>query len=148
MKVILQQDVRDQGKKGQLIEVSDGYARNYLFPRKLAVEATSASLSVMRQQEAARRRQAERERAEALELSAKLEGLIVKLTAKSGGAGRLFGSVTTAEIADELSKQHGITIEKNKLSLDESIKGFGTYAVKCKLGHEVSGVINVIVTEG
>ncbi|MDR2421678.1 MAG: 50S ribosomal protein L9 [Oscillospiraceae bacterium] len=148
MKVILQQDVRDHGKKGQLVDVSDGYARNYLIPRKLAVEATSATLNSMRQQEAARRRREEIERAEAKALAVKLEGLVVKISAKSGGAGKLFGSVTSAEISDALLKQHGVAIEKNKLALDEHIKSFGTYAVRCKLGHEVPGVVNVVVTEG
>ncbi|MDR1064801.1 MAG: 50S ribosomal protein L9 [Oscillospiraceae bacterium] len=148
MKVILQQDVRDHGKKGQLVEVSDGYARNFLIPRKLATAATNDNLNAMRQQEESRKRKAERERAEALETAAGLEELIVRVTAKAGAAGRLFGSVTSAEISDALLKQHGVTVEKNKLVLDENIKSFGSYAVKCKLGHEVSGVINVIVTEG
>ncbi|MDR0838768.1 MAG: 50S ribosomal protein L9 [Oscillospiraceae bacterium] len=148
MKVILQQDVRDHGKKGQLVEVSDGYARNFLIPRKLAVAATSDNLNNMKQQEAARLRKLELDKAEAKETAAKLEGLIVRVTAKSGGAGRLFGSVTSSEISESLREQHGISIEKNKLVLDENIKNFGTYSVKCKLGHEVSGTINVIVTEG
>ncbi|MDR2615637.1 MAG: 50S ribosomal protein L9 [Oscillospiraceae bacterium] len=147
MKVILQQDVREHGKKGQLVEVSDGYARNFLIPRRLAVEATNSTLNTMRQQEAARLRREERERAEAKELAAKLEGLVVKIPAKAGGAGKLFGSVTSAEISDALAKQHGVAIEKNKLLIEESIKSFGTYAVKCKLGHEISGIVNVVVTE-
>jgi large subunit ribosomal protein L9 len=147
MKVILQQDVREHGKKGQLVEVSDGYARNFLIPRRLAVEATNSTLNTMRQQETARLRREERERAEAKELAAKLEGLVVKIPAKAGSAGKLFGSVTSAEISDALAKQHGVAIEKNKLIIEESIKSFGTYAVKCKLGHEISGIVNIVVTE-
>ncbi|MDR0905916.1 MAG: 50S ribosomal protein L9 [Oscillospiraceae bacterium] len=147
MKVILSQDVRDHGKKGQLVEVSDGYARNFLFPRKLAVQATNDNLNVMKQQEASRLRKLELDKAEAREVAAKLEGVMVKVTAKSGGAGRLFGSVTSAEIAEALNAQHGIAIEKNKLVLDENIKSFGTYAIKAKLGFEVNGTVNVVVTE-
>ncbi|MDR0917233.1 MAG: 50S ribosomal protein L9 [Oscillospiraceae bacterium] len=146
MKVILQQDVRDQGKKGQLVDVSDGYARNYLLPRKLAVEATAETLNKMKQQDAAKKRRDELEKAAALENAKKFESFVVIIKAKSGGAGRLFGSVTNAEIAEELQKQHGITVEKNKLVTDH-IKAFGTYEVKVKLGHEVTGVLNVIVTE-
>jgi large subunit ribosomal protein L9 len=145
MKVILQQDVREHGKKGQLVEVSDGYARNFLIPRKLAIAATADNLNVMKQQEAAKKRRAELEKAEAKETAKKLEAVLVKVTAKSGGAGRLFGSVTAMEIAEELAAQHGIAIEKNKIVLPEHIKAFGTYEVKVKLGYEVSGVINVLV---
>jgi large subunit ribosomal protein L9 len=144
----LQQDVRDHGKKGQLVEVSDGYARNFLLPRKLAVQVTTDSLNTMKQQEAAKKKRAEQEKAEALETARKLGGVIVRVAAKSGGAGKLFGSVTAMEISAALLEQHGINIEKNKVVLGEHIKNFGTYEVKCKLGHEVSGTINVIVTEG
>ena len=148
MKVILQQDVKGHGKKGQTVEVSDGYARNYLIPRKLALAATADNLNNAKQQEKARLLKAEQEKNVAREVCARLEGVIVKITAKAGEGGRLFGSVTSAEISDELQKQHGITIEKNKLVLEDHIKTFGAYAVKCKLGHEISGVVNVIVTEG
>ena len=148
MKVILQQDVKGHGKKGQTVEVSDGYARNYLIPRKLALTATADNLNNAKQQEKARLRKIEQDKELAREVSAKLEGIIVKITAKAGEGGRLFGSVTSAEISDELQKQHGIAIEKNKLVLEDHIKTFGAYAVKAKLGHEISGSVNVIVTEG
>ncbi|MDR1590083.1 MAG: 50S ribosomal protein L9 [Oscillospiraceae bacterium] len=147
MKVILTQDVRDQGKKGQMIEVSDGYARNYLLPRKLAERATEENINAMKQREKARVRRAEAEKKEALELSARLQGILVKIPAKAGAAGKLFGAVTSREISDELQRQHGITIEKNKIALDDHIKAFGSYEVKCKLGHEVNGIVNIIVTQ-
>lgn len=148
MKVILQQDVKGHGKKGQLVEVSDGYARNYLIPRKLALPATTDNVNNAKQQEAARLRRLEQEKEAAREVASRLEGVMVKITAKAGEGGRLFGSVTSAEISDALQKQHDIMIEKNKLVLDEHIKAFGTYSVRCKLGHEISGTVNVIVTEG
>lgn len=147
MKVILQQDVKGHGKKGQLVEVSDGYARNFLIPKKLALPATTDNVNAAKQQEASRLRKIEQEKEAARELSARLEGLIVKITAKAGEGGRLFGSVTSSEISDCLQKQHDIAIEKNKLVLDDTIKSFGSYQVKCKLGHEISGIVNVVVTE-
>lgn len=139
MKVILLQDIKGKGKKGQLIDASDGYARNYLLPRKLAVEANSDNLNTMRMNDKAAAEKAAKERAEALEISQKLKELTVTVKAKGGGAGRLFGSVTSAEIADALKAQHGIAIDKRKLVLDEAIKNTGTYTVKCKLGYEITG---------
>jgi large subunit ribosomal protein L9 len=147
MKVILQQDVKGQGKKGQLVDVSDGYARNFLLPKKLAVEATADNVNAMKQKESARLKKLEAEKAEAREIAKKLESCIVKIAAKAGGAGKLFGAVTSKEIADALSEQHGITIEKNKIVQEEHIKTFGSYEIKCKLGFEVTGTIHVIVTE-
>jgi large subunit ribosomal protein L9 len=147
MKVILQQDVRDQGKKGQMIDVSDGYARNYLLPRKLAIEATADNLNAMKIKEAARLKKLETDKTEARETSGRLESLLVKVPAKAGSAGKLFGAVTAKEISDALREQHGILIEKNKIVLDEHIKTYGSYEVKCKLGHEITGTIHVIVTE-
>lgn len=147
MKVILQQDVKEQGKKGQMIEVSDGYARNFLLPKKLAVEATADSINAMKLKENARLKKLEIEKAEAREVAKKLESCIVKIAAKAGGAGKLFGAVTSKEIADALKEQYGIVIEKNKIVQEEHIKTFGSYEVKCKLGFEVSGTIHVIVTE-
>ncbi|MGI5936696.1 MAG: 50S ribosomal protein L9 [Oscillospiraceae bacterium] len=147
MKVILLQDVKGQGKKGEIKEVSDGYARNYLLPRKLAAEATPDKLNALKQQEKAKAAQAAREKAQAEETAKKLQSLVVIIPAKSGGSGRLFGSITSKEISEALLAQHEINIEKNKIVLSEPIKNYGTYEVKCKLGHEVSGVINVIVTE-
>ena len=147
MKVILQQDVRGQGKKGQTVEVSDGYARNFLLPRKLAVAATADNMNAMKIKEKARLAQLERDKAAAIELAHQLEGISVKIPAKAGGAGKLFGAGTSKEIAEALSAQHGITIEKNKIVQAEPIKTFGTFSVKCKLGFEITGMVNVIVTE-
>ena len=147
MKVILQQDVKGQGKKGQLVDVSDGYARNFLLPKKLAVIATAENLNTMKQQEKARKAQQAAEKAEAEALSKKLEGLMVKIPAKAGEGGRLFGAVTAKEISEALSAQHGLNIAKTKLVLDEPIKACGGYQVKAKLGYEVVGTVNVMVTE-
>jgi len=147
MKVILQQDVKDHGKKGQLIEVSDGYARNFLLPKKLAVQATADNLNTMKQQEKAKQKKMELEKAEAQKAAARLESCVVKIQAKAGSAGKLFGSITSKEISDALNEQHGILIEKNKIVLGENIKTFGPYDVKCKLGYEVSGTVHLIVTE-
>ncbi len=146
MKVILQQDVRGQGKKGQLVEVSDGYARNFLLPRKLAVVATAENLNTMKQQEKAKKAQEAAEKAAAEATAKQLEGLMVKVAAKAGEGGRLFGAVTGKEIADALAAQHAITIPK--LVLDEPIKSCGSYQIKAKLGYEVSGMVNVLVVEG
>ena len=148
MKVILQQDVRGQGKKGQLVEVSDGYARNFLLPRKLAVIATAENLNTMKQQEKAKKAQEAAEKAEAEAAAKKLEGLMVKISAKAGEGGRLFGAVHGKEISDALSAQNGLNIPKTKLVLDEPIKSCGSYQIKAKLGYEVSGTVNVLVTEG
>ena len=149
MKVILQQDVKGQGKKGQLLDVSDGYARNFLLPRKLAIIATPENKAELEKQERARLKKLESEKALALEIASKLEGIIVRFPAKSGGTGgKLFGAVTTKEISETLSKQHGIEIEKNKIILDEPIKTFGSHEVKCKLGFEITGIINLLVIEG
>ena len=147
MKVILQQDVRGQGKKGQLVDVSDGYARNFLLPKKLAVIATPENLNTMKQQEKARKAQQAAEKAEAEALSKKLEGLTVKVAAKAGEGGRLFGAVTAKEISEALSAQHGVNIAKTKLVLDEPIKACGGYQIKAKLGYEISGLVNVLVCE-
>lgn len=147
MKVILQQDVKGQGKKGQMIDVSDGYARNFLLPRKLAVAATADNINVMKQQEKAKAAQAEREKQAAQEMAKKLESVIVKIPARAGSAGKLFGAVTSKEIAEALLEQHGIEIEKNRIIQTDPIKTFGSFEVKCRLGHEISGIIHLIVTE-
>ena len=147
MKVILQQDVRGQGKKGQMVEVSDGYARNFLLPRKLAVLATAENVNTMKQQEKARKAQEAAEKAEAEALSKKLECLTVTVAAKAGEGGRLFGAVTAKEISDCLSAQHNINIAKTKLVLEEPIKACGGYQVKAKLGYEISGTVKVLVVE-
>ena len=148
MKVILQQDVKGQGKKGDLVNVSDGYARNFLLPRKLAVTATTENMTAMKQQEKARLKKMETDKAEAMETAEKLQSLVVKITARSGGAGgKLFGAVTSKEIAEALHEQYNVEIEKNKIIQDEHIKTFGPHEVKCKLGFEITGVINVLVVE-
>ena len=147
MKVILQQDVKGQGKKGQLIEASDGYARNFLIPRKLAVPATAENLNAMKQQEKAKKAQEAAEKAEAEAVAEKLKTSVVKLTAKAGAGGRLFGAVTSKEISDALSEQYGIQIPKTKIVQEEPIKAFGGYDLKCKLGYEVTGTLKVMVVE-
>ena len=147
MKVILQQDVRGQGKKGQMIEVAEGYARNFLLPRKLAVPATADAMNTMRLQEKAKRAEEARQKAEAQAMAEKLKGVVVKLTAKAGANGKLFGAVTSKEVSDALQSQHGIELAKNKIVMDEPIKGFGSYELKAKLGFEISGTIYVVVAE-
>ena len=148
MKIILQQDVKGQGKKGELIDVSDGYARNFLLPRKLAIQATPENIVVMKQQDKARQKKLETEKAAAVEIASKLEGVQVMIPARAGGAGgKLFGSVTSREISEALLAQHGIEIEKNRIIQEEPIKSFGPYDLKCKLGFEVTGMIHVLVTE-
>ncbi len=146
MKVILQKDVKGQGKKGQLVEVSDGYARNFLLPRGLAQLATADNVNTMQMKEKAKREQEARERAEAVALSKKMSEFLVKIPAKAGTGGRLFGSVTTKEISDQLKKQYGVDLPKAKMQVDP-IKSFGTYEVKCKLGYEVTGTLKVMVVE-
>ena len=147
MKVILLQDVKGQGKKGPLIEVSDGYARNFMLPRKLAVEATADALNTKKMTDKATAERIAREKAEALATSNKLRELTVTVTAKGGGNGRLFGAVTTQEIAAALEKQSGIKLDKRKLVLSENIKNVGTYTVTCKLGYEISAPLTIKVIE-
>ena len=147
MKVILNADVKGQGKKGQIINVSDGYARNFLFPKKLAKEATADNLNVAKLQEEANLAKIEREKEEARALAEKLKQIKVELPAKAGANGRLFGSITASDIAQALSKQHKIEIDRHKIVLSENIKQFGTYEVKVKLYNEISGKISVVVKE-
>ena len=147
MKVIFQEDVRGQGKKGEMKEVSDGYARNYLLPRNLAVPATKDNINAMKLRDKAKAKQTEKEIKSARENAEKLENVVVKIPAKAGTGGRLFGSVTSREISDELFKQHGISIEKNKIVQAEPIKSFGNFEVRCKLGHEISCALNVLIVE-
>ena len=147
MKVILQQDVKGQGKKGQLIEVSEGYARNFLLPRKLAVLATADAMNTMKLQEKAKKAEEARQKAEAEAIAEKLKNSQVKVTARAGANGKLFGAVTSKEVSDALQSQYGIELAKQKIVLEEPIKSFGSYQLKAKLGHEVSGTIYVIVTE-
>ncbi|MEE0784552.1 MAG: 50S ribosomal protein L9 [Oscillospiraceae bacterium] len=147
MKVILQQDVKGKGKKGQMIEVSDGYARNYMLPRKIAVEATPDNINTMRMNDKALLERQTKERAEAVRIMNEMKEVTLTLRVKGGGAGRLFGSVTTQEISEALKEQMNIDVDKRKIVLDEAIKNVGTYTVKCKLGYEVVGNLKVKVEE-
>ena len=147
MKVILLQDVKGQGKKGQLIDVSDGYARNFLLPRKLAQEATADNVNTMKMNDKAAQEKRQREREAALALSKVLKEMTLVVTAKGGGAGRLFGSVTNAEISDALAKQHKIDLDKRKIVVKDPIKNVGTYTVVCKLGYEVNAELRVEIKE-
>ena len=146
MKVILLQDVKGKGKKGQMIEVSDGYARNYMLPRKIAMEATTDAVNTMRMNDKATAERIAREKAEALEVSHKLRAMTLVVKAKGGGAGRLFGAVTNAEIAASLEKQ-GVKLDKRKIVIADPIKNVGTYAVTCKLGYEISAPLTVKIEE-
>ena len=171
MKVIFNVDVKGQGKKGQLVEVSEGYARNFLLPRKLAIAATTDAINTMNLKEKARRAEEARQKAEAEatveklkekakaaqiakekalaeENAKKLGGVQVIIKAKAGNGGRLFGAVTSQEISNALKEQFGIEIEKNKIVQAEPIKTFGSFTVKAKLGYEISGNVNVLVVEG
>ena len=147
MKVIFNVDVKGQGKKGEMKEVSDGFARNYLLPRKLVTEATADNMNAMKLKEKAKAEQIAKEKAMAEENAKRLGAVIVKIPARAGAGGRLFGAITSQEISDALKAQHGIEIEKNKIVQAEPIKQFGTFEVKAKLGYEVTGTINVMVIE-
>ena len=146
MKVILLQDVKGKGKKGQMIEVSDGYARNFMLPKKLAIEATPDAINTMKMNDKATQERIAREKAEALEISKKLRAMTLVVKAKGGGAGRLFGAVTNAEIASALEKQ-GVKLDKRKIVLNETIKNVGTYTVTCKLGYEINAPLTVKIEE-
>ena len=147
MKVILLQDVKGKGKKGQMLELSDGYARNYMLPRKIAVEATTDAVNTMRMNDKAAAEKAAKERAEAVEISKKLRDMTLTVTAKGGGAGRLFGSVTNQEIADALKANSGIALDKRKIVISDPIKSVGTYTVQCKLGYEITAPLTVKIVE-
>ena len=147
MKVILTQDVRGKGKRGQMIEVSDGYARNFLLPKKLAQEANADNINTMRMNDKATQERQAKERAEAMEISKKMKDMTVVVTAKGGGAGRLFGSVTNTEVSEALAKQAGVQLDKRKIVLDEPIKSVGVYTVKCKLGYEINAELKIEVKE-
>ncbi len=147
MKVILLQDVKGKGKKGQMVEVSDGYARNYMLPRKIAMEATADAVNTMRMNDKAAAEKAARERAEALEIAQRLKSLVLVVEARGGGAGRLFGSVTNQEIADTLKAKEGIVLDKRKIVISDTIKTVGTYTVLCKLGYEITAQLTVKIEE-
>ncbi len=147
MKVILLQDVKGKGKRGQMIEVSDGYARNYMLPRKIAMEATADAVNTMKMNDKAAAEKMAREKAEAMEISKKLREMTLVVTAKGGGAGRLFGSVTNQEIADTLKAKAGIALDKRKIVISDPIKNVGTYTVTCKLGYEITAPLTVKIEE-
>lgn len=147
MEVILTQDVKGQGKKGDLIKVSDGYARNFLLPRKLATPATRDALNAMKGQQDAAAYHKQKELEAAQEMAKKIDESTVTLSAKCGAGGKLFGSITTGDVADALKMQQHIVVDKRKLSLDEPIKSIGTVKIKVKLHSEVTATLTVIVNE-
>lgn len=147
MKVVLLADVKGQGKKNQVVEVSDGYARNFLFPKKLAVEANATVMNNIKGQEAAKQHKIEVETAEAKALAAKLDAMLIKIPASSGADGRLYGSVTAKDIAERLEKDHGITIDKRKIILNDPIRAYGQYDLDVKLYTEITGKIHVLVCQ-
>ena len=147
MKVILLLDVKGKGKKGQILEVSDGYARNFMLPKKMAIEATPDAINTMRMNDKATQERIAKEKAEALALSKQLREMTLVVTAKGGGAGRLFGSVTNQEIADSLKAKTGIALDKRKIIISDPIKNIGTYTVTCKLGYEISAPLTVKIEE-
>ena len=147
MKVILLADVKGQGKKNDVIEVSDGYGKNFLIPRKLAKPADAQSLNDVKVKEAARIYRIETEKKEAQALAEKLKSIQVKIAASSGGDGRLYGSITSKDIVEKLKADTGIDIDKRKVNLGDPIKAYGKYEVEVKLYTEVTGKINVLVCE-
>ena len=147
MKVILLQDVKGKGKKGQMLEVSDGYARNFMLPKKLAIEATADAINTMRMNDKATQERIAREKAEAMALSQQLREMTLTVTAKGGGNGRLFGAVTNQEIAVALKAKSGIELDKRKIVIADPIKNVGTYTVNCKLGYEITAPLTVKIEE-
>ncbi|MBE6989975.1 MAG: 50S ribosomal protein L9 [Ruminococcaceae bacterium] len=147
MKVILKQDMKGKGKKGQMVEVAEGYARNYLLPKGLAMPATTDAVNTMHLQEKARARAEAEAKAAAAETAEKLKSCQLKIAARGGEGGKLFGAVTTKEITAALKEQYGLEIDSKKLVLDEPIKSFGAYQVKARLGYEINGTVYVMVTE-
>lgn len=147
MKVILLKDVKGSGVKGDVVNVSDGYARNFLFPKGLAIEATKANLNELKNKEKAQQKRIEQEKQEARELAEKISAVTLVIKAKSGDSGKLFGSVTNKEIAQELKKQHNITIDRKKIVLNEPIRQLGQVDIEVKLYPEISGKLTVKVEE-
>ena len=147
MKVILKQDVKGKGKKGQMIEAAEGYARNFLIPKGMAVEATADAVNTMNLQAKAKAKADAEATAEALAIAEKLKACQVKIAAQGGEGGKLFGAVTGKEIAAALKEQYGMDVDSKKLVLDQPIKTFGSFEVKAKLGFEISGTVYVLVTE-
>jgi large subunit ribosomal protein L9 len=147
MKVILKGDVKGLGKKGDIVNASDGYARNYLFPKNLAVEATEGNLKVQENFKAKEAKKKADELTQAKELAKRLSGAVLTLSVKAGENGKLFGSITSKDIAEELKKQQGIEVDRRKVVLDEAIKNAGEYTVEVKVYPEVSAKIKVNITQ-
>lgn len=147
MKVLLLQDVKGKGKKDTIVDVSDGYARNFLLPKGIAVEADAKIMNDYKNKQAAKKHHEEMEKQAAKETAEKLAGFVVKIFATAGADGRFYGSVTAKDIAEELEKQHGITVDKRKIVLDDAIKAFGSYSLDVKLYPEIAGKLNVVVTQ-
>lgn len=147
MKVLLLADVKGKGKKDQIVNVSDGYARNFLFPQKLAVEADAKALADAKNKEEAKEFKIEQDKAAARELAAKLESVVVKIKATAGADGRLYGSITTADIAAALQDQAGIQLDKRKIVTDSAIKAYGSYSLTVKLYPEIQGKLNLVVCD-
>lgn len=147
MKVILKSDVRALGKKDQIIEVADGYARNYLIPRGLAVPADKKALTDLKNREESKQRRIEAERAEAKAQAEKISGLLIKIKMSAGADGRLYGSVTSKDVADALLRDFGIEIDRRKIIVTEPIKAYGNYTLDVKLYPEITGKINILVCE-
>jgi len=145
MKVLLLNDVKGQGKKGEVVNVSDGYARNFLFPKKLACEVDAAVLNDLKNKEEAKKRREALERQAAVDTAKKFESIVVKIYATAGADNKFFGSVTNKEIADELQKQFSIEVDKRKIILADALKTFGTHTVDVKLHPEITGKLNVLI---
>ena len=147
MQVILKADVKGTGKKGELVKVSDGYANNFLLKKGLAMEATPAAMNELRAKEAAQERRIQLEKEAAQEQKGILQEKTVKVTAKAGAGGKLFGSVGTKEIAEAIQRGLGVELDKRKISLDAEIKAFGTYTAEIRLYNGVSAKTYVVVGE-
>ena len=145
MKVVLLQDVKGQGKKGTVVEVSDGYARNFLLPKKLATQADNSVLNDIKNKEAAKQHRMEEEKAAAQKTAKKLESLLVKIATQAGADGRLYGAVTSQDIASALEAQHGVKVDKRKITIDEPIKAFGNFQADVRLFADVDGKITISV---
>ena len=146
MKVILTQDVKHLGKKGEMVTTTDGYARNFLFPRKLATEANAQAMTELKNREDSQNHKIKVEKEAATDAASKLSGKTVKITAKAGQGGRLFGSVTAKEVAETIKKDFGITVDKRKITVSD-IKAFGTYQAQAKFYQGITADFSVMVSE-
>ena len=147
MQVILLQDVKSLGKKGDIVKVSDGYARNYVLPKKLGVEANDKNKNELKLQKAHEDKIAAQKLAQAQELAASLEQIKITVKMRAGEGGKVFGSISAKEIAAAAKEQHGLDLDKKKIQLADPIKSFGNYEVKCKFGYGIDGTLNLLVIE-